>query len=319
MPYGDLPLPQLREYVSCLSEPDDFDAFWQDTLESSRRVARPHHLEPIDNRLAVIDSWDVTFSGFGGHDVSAWLHRPIDADSDRPCIVQFVGYGGGRGMPHENIAWAAAGYVQLVVDTRGQGSAWSVGHTDDPNTGSPAVPGFMTRGIESPHEYYYRRVMTDAVLAVELARTLDGVEPGRVVTTGASQGGGLAIAAAALGAAAGAMPDVPFLCDFPRAVWIADTAPYNEIARYLSTHRDRTDQVLRTLSYFDGVALARRAHMPAIFSVALMDTVCPPSTVYAAYNAWQGAKQIQEWSFNNHEGGLAFQHIAQLDWLKSTI
>ena len=64
----------------------------------------------------------------------------------------------------------------------------------------------------------------------------------------------------------------------------------------------------------------RQASAPALFSVALMDTICPPSTVYAAYNAYGSersdvAKEIRVYPFNNHEGGLAFQSAEQLRWL----
>lgn len=47
--------------------------------------------------------------------------------------------------------------------------------------------------------------------------------------------------------------------------------------------------------------------MPALFSEGLMDPVCPPSTVYSAYNAWSGTKQIREYRDNAHEGGASFQ------------
>ena len=48
-----------------------------------------------------------------------------------------------------------------------------------------------------------------------------------------------------------------------------------------------------------------------------MDDICPPSTVYGAYNAWAGKKSIETYSFNNHEGGGAFQDRAQLRWLSA--
>jgi cephalosporin-C deacetylase len=53
----------------------------------------------------------------------------------------------------------------------------------------------------------------------------------------------------------------------------------------------------------DGVSFARRASTPALFSVALMDRICPPSTVFAAYNNYGGAKGIIVHEFNGHEGG----------------
>ena len=70
--------------------------------------------------------------------------------------------------------------------------------------------------------------------------------------------------------------------------------------RYLSVHRDQVEEVFATLSHFDGVAFARRASAPALFSVALMDPVCPPSTVYAAYNEISAPKEIVTWPFGVH-------------------
>ena len=96
---------------------------------------------------------------------------------------------------------------------------------------------------------------------------------------------------------------VPFLCDFPRATVITDTSPFHEISRYLSTHRHQTDLVHETLSYFDGVNFAARSRHPAYFSVALMDRTTPPSTVFAAFNAYAGEKEIQVWPYNGHEAG----------------
>jgi cephalosporin-C deacetylase len=155
---------------------------------------------------------------------------------------------------------------------------------------------------------------------VEAVRTMDEVDPAQVVVTGGSQGGGISLAVAALvPGLAGTMPDVPFLSDFPRAITFVDTNPYSEIVRYLKAHRDHTDRALETLSYFDGAILGRRAQAPALFSVGLMDQICPPSTVYAAYNAYGGPKQVREYPFNDHEGGEAFHEVVQLAWLKKLL
>ena len=189
--------------------------------------------------------------------------------------------------------------------------------TPDPDPlGAPAHPGFMTRGILDPATYYYRRVFADAVRAVETVRSHPAVDPGRVAVTGTSQGGGLSIAVAGLvEGLVGVMPDVPFLCDFPRAIILSDDDPYEEVVRYLKAHRDHVDRATRTLAYFDGAILGSRATAPALFSVGLMDHVCPPSTVYAAFNRYGGPKDIREYAFNDHEGGESFQRDAQLRWL----
>ena len=47
-----------------------------------------------------------------------------------------------------------------------------------------------------------------------------------------------------------------------------------------------------------------------------MDEVCPPSTVFAAYNHWQGEKEIRVYQFNHHEGGGEFQVMAKLKFLR---
>ena len=49
-----------------------------------------------------------------------------------------------------------------------------------------------------------------------------------------------------------------------------------------------------------------------------MDAVCPPSTVYAAFNAYAGAKEMRTYPFNDHEGGQFHQEAVQLGWLAST-
>jgi cephalosporin-C deacetylase len=302
--YFDLPETELRAYRSKQNDPADFDRFWESTLAESREFELAVTQVPVDTGLQTIDVYDVTFSGFGGQAVRAWLRLPRGATGPLPAVVQFVGYGGGRGRAIDNLLWASAGYAHFHVDTRGQGSVWSVGETPDDAGSGPQTPGFMTRGVESPETYYYRRVFTDAVRAVETARSLDAIDASRVAVLGASQGGGIALAAAAL------VPDltavfayVPFLCDFPRATVVTDHELYREIGRYLATHRDKVTQVHETLSYFDGVNFAKRAKPPAWFSTGLMDLTCPPSTVFGAFNNYFGEKQITVWPYNGHEGG----------------
>lgn len=318
MPRFDLSPEELRVYRPEVAEPDDFDDFWSATLAESRERSEPVRLQRVDSPLRTVEVDDVTFSGFGGEPIRAWLTRPVGLPGPLPAVVEYNGYGGGRGLPHERLAWAAAGYAHLFMDTRGQGSGWGTGgDTPDPHGAGPSSPGFMTRGILDPHEYYYRRVFTDGVRAVDAMRTIDGIDPERVAVTGTSQGGGIAIAVAGLSEGlVAAMPDVPFLCHFGRAVGMTDHDPYQEIVRYLSVHRADAERVFGTLSYFDGVNFAKRATSPALFSVALLDQTCPPSTVYAARNTWVGGRaDIDEYAFNGHEGGLGVQWERQASFL----
>lgn len=314
----DLSLEELRNYRPDVPEPQDFDVFWERTLAEARSLRRPVQITPVDTPLTGIRVFDVTFSGFAGEPIRAWLLVPAHASEPLPVVVEYIGYGGGRGLPYDRLLWASSGFAHFVMDTRGQGSAWgNGGHTADPHGSAPSSPGFFTRGIDHQDNYYYRRVFTDAVRAVDTVRELAQIDPARVVAAGMSQGGGIALAAAALSSdLLAVLSDVPFLCNFERAVGLTGRDPYQELVRYLAVHRGAEVQAFRTLSYFDGVAMARRAKAPSLFSVALHDPICPPSTVFAAHNAYGGESQIRIYPFNEHEGGQMHHWGEQADFLR---
>jgi cephalosporin-C deacetylase len=314
----DLPIDRLRVYLPERDEPDDFDAFWRGTLEMSRAAAPPPAFQRIETPLRTVTVDDVTFGGFAGQPIRGWLLAPAGASGPLPTVVEYIGYGGGRSLPFEWLQWASAGYAHFVMDTRGQGSVWSPGDTPDVDDGSTGGhhPGFVTRGIERPETWYYRRLVTDAVLALDAARSHPAVDGSRITVTGASQGGGLALAAAALGEGVRAATiDVPFLCAWRRAIEITDAHPYRELTQYLSIHRDLEAAALRTTGYVDGLNFAPRAMAPVLFSVGLMDEICPPSTVFAAYNHYAGPKEIRVWPYNGHEAGELFHQSERYQFL----
>ena len=342
MPAVDLPLPELRTYSGSTRPPADFAEFWDETLAEARRHDLAATFERVETLLTLVETYDVTFAGYGGDPIKAWLHLPAgwaqkaDDDGGRlPAVVNYLGYSGGRGLPHQNTLWAQAGYAMLIMDSRGQGYGGQLGETPDPHpsAGGNTHPGVMTRGILAKEDYYYRRLFTDAVRAIEAVQAHPAVDASRIVLQGVSQGGGIAVAAAGLAAGrvdgvVGCLADVNFLADYPRALDVASTGPYPELERYLVRHRDRVDAAFRTLPYFDAVNLGRAARVPAYFSVALRDTTCPPSTVYATFNRYGEdaealghpvEKSIEEYPFNNHEGGAEHHVARQLAWLRKLL
>ncbi|MBZ2199696.1 acetylxylan esterase [Occultella gossypii] len=306
--YVDMSLDRLVEYRPTPEEPADFDAFWERTLAESPAGLAGY--EPVDVGLSTVDVFDVTFPGYAGQPIKAWLLLPRHRREPLPGVVQYIGYNGGRGIPFEWLTWSAAGYAHLIMDNRGQGGGGkTVAHTPDlnPEGHGSSAPGFLTNGIEDPERHFYRRLITDAVRAVDALKGAPGVDGTRVAVLGGSQGGGLALAVAGLrDDLSAAIVDVPFMCHYRRASTITDNGPYAEIRRWLSGHRDRIDAAMRTLSYLDGVNFAARATCPAWFSVGLMDNICPPSTVYAAYHRYAGPADITVYHYNGHEGGGAY-------------
>ncbi|MDR1449280.1 MAG: acetylxylan esterase [Propionibacteriaceae bacterium] len=311
----DMPWPELERYSGQTSLPADFDSFWADSLAEARAAGGPVRLERVEVPLTTLDVYDLTFPGFAGEPVKGWLRTPRGLAGPAPVIVSYVGYGGGRGLPMQDLLWASAGYVHLQMDSRGQGSSWSEGATPDPWPSGPQVPGVMTKGIADPAAYYYRRLMTDAVRAVDAARTLDLADSGRIGVVGASQGGALALAAAAWADVTACCAFVPFLCDIRRGVAQTDCRPFAEITEYLRCHRLQADAVYRVLDYFDGVNLASRATAPILMAAALMDDIVPASTVLAAYNNYAGMKTLQVWPHNGHESGGPYDDALALDFM----
>ncbi|MEU9499588.1 acetylxylan esterase [Streptomyces sp. NPDC048196] len=316
--FTDLPLDELRTYRPPLPEPPGFDAFWERTLAEARAHDLAARFTALDAGLALLRTYDVEFSGFGGHRIRGWFLIPRTAAGPLPCIVQYLGYGGGRRRPHDWLLWPAAGYATLVMDVRGQSGPDRPGDTPDPaGYRNPGVPGRLTQGLLDPDDHYYRRLFTDAVRAVEAARGHAEVDEERMVVAGHSQGGALALAVTGLAPGlAGALIDAPFLTHIRRAVEVTDAGPYGELGRYFAGARDHVDRALATLDHFDGLNFAVRAAAPALFATALRDDVVPPSTGFAAYHHYAGEKELKVWRFNAHETGGTDQRTAELAFVR---
>ncbi|WP_386728514.1 acetylxylan esterase [Luethyella okanaganae] len=320
MPLFDWPLERLVRYRPPRREPSDFDRFWQTSLKDAAGHNLDVTLRSWHGHLTLVDVFDVEFSGFSGDRIRAWLLLPKHRTAPLPGVIQFVGYGGGRGIPYEWLSYSNAGYAHLVMDNRGQGGGGSITAVTPDTAHSPigpSAPGFLTRGIDDPDNHYYRRLIVDASRAVDALASLPEIDAARIAVVGASQGGGLSLAVGALRPhLAAVLTDVPFLCDFPRAVTITDAGPYAEVADFLRGDRSAVERTLDTLSYFDATNFAARATAPARFTVGLMDRVCPPSTVYAAHNHYTAAKQLVVYPFNGHEGGGQYDLPGKLDALR---
>ncbi|MCL5048892.1 MAG: acetylxylan esterase [Firmicutes bacterium] len=306
MPWFDLDIEALKDYRTKVIEPDDFDSFWSEMKDLAYQAIEPTELTPYKEQLysPMLRIYDVTFSGAHGDPIRAWYIKPKEYDSCLPLIINFAGYGGGRGLPVENLSYGALGFATFIMDTRGQGSSWRTGDTGDPEHGGqgPSYPGFMTRGISDRRKYYFTRLYIDAVRAVEEACKLDDIDQTKVFLSGRSQGGALSLAAAALGSVdiKACVAEVPFLADFPRAIGIG-SYPYKEIADFLSQHVEMVEKVFNTLSYIDTAILARRIKTSCLLTVGLMDDIAPPSSVYAVYNEIKSQKKLEVYPFSGHE------------------
>jgi cephalosporin-C deacetylase len=245
--------------------------------------------------------------------IHGWMIVPSFLRHDRyPCLIRFPGFNGSRGDPASLMHWVMMGFVVLSVDVRQQGG----------NTGSKAAysSGFAmnvaSQGLNNKYEYYYRYVTMDCLKAIDFACAQAEVDPSRIVLEGGSQGGGLAMALAALDdRPVLAMADVPSLSHLTQRVEGLNGA-FRCAAEYIKQHPDELDVVLDTLSYFDTMNMADRITCRVFASVALKDETCPPGMFFATYNRIAGEKDIVIYPFNGHEGGGGKQTEKKLDYVK---
>ncbi len=300
----DLPLTQLLTYQGSTPRPADFDEFWDRSLAEMRAVDPQVSLEPAEFQVPFAECFHMTFTGVGGARIYAKLIRPRAASGRRPAVVLFHGYSGSSGDWCDKLPYAALGFTVAAMDCRGQG-----GRSQDPGgvTGN-TLHGHIIRGVDdSPEKLLFRQVFLDAAQLAGLVMAMPGVDPDRVGVTGGSQGGGLTLACAALEPRVRrAAPVYPFLCDY-RRVWLIDQArdAYQEIKDYFRrfdpTH-EREEALFTRLGYIDVQFLCPRIRAEVMMGVGFNDTVCPPSTQFAAYNRITSPKRYVAYPDFGHEG-----------------
>lgn len=299
----DLSLQELQNYRPALTKQPNFDQFWSDTFAEAARQPLNITLTPLDLPYTGVRMFQTTYAGWHGVQM-AGIYAVPNGDGPFPGVVIYHGYSGSKPDPSNLLIWTSQGYAVLAVDVRGQG-----GDSDDGGVYPGGHrPGFMTMGIGNPHTYYYRGVYVDSVRALETLAAQPAVDKNRIGVTGGSQGGGLSLATSALctfiagGVRVKAVvAEIPFLCHFERAVTLVDTYPYKEIADYCRIREGGAiEKAMHTLSYFDCMNLSERIEAATLVTVGIMDMICPPSTVFAAYNRLKGTKDIFIARFGEH-------------------
>jgi cephalosporin-C deacetylase len=297
MPLYDKPLEELLVYNPPLTREPDLDAFWSATLAESAQAPLNADVCLTDYPAVGARVYEVMYDGWRGARICGWYIVP-DRPGPYPALVQYHGYSGWKQDAHHYLMWALQGYAIFAVDVRGQS-----GNSSDPaDYPGGHVTGWMTMGILDPASYFYRGVYMDCVRAIDFVASREEVDASRLGVMGMSQGGGLTLAAAALDSRPIlAMPEMPYLCHYKRAVDMAVRNPYLEISEYIRRWPNRDAQVWRTLSYFDNLNLADRITCPVLMDVGLQDDICPPSTVYATYNRITARKEMRVYRYSNHE------------------
>lgn len=305
MPLVDMPLDKLKEYEGRNPRPADFDAYWDRALAEMHAQDSAVELVPHSLDAPFAECFDLYFTGVGGARVHAKYLRPVAAREPHPAVLLFHGYSGSSGDWHDKLTWVARGYSVAALDCRGQGGL----SEDAGGVKGNTLRGHIIRGLSDPDpdKMYYRQVYLDTAQLARIVMEFPEVDAARVGATGGSQGGGLTLACASLEPRIKrAAPVYPFLCDY-RRVWEMDlsVAAYEELRTYFRNfdpRHEREDEIFMRLGYIDNQFLAPRIRAEVLMSVGLMDTVCPPSTQFAAYNRITAPKELLVYPDFGHEG-----------------
>ncbi|GMK41882.1 acetylxylan esterase [Paenibacillus sp. CCS19] len=303
MPTIDMPLEQLKTYEGRNPRPADFDAYWERALDELRAVDPQVELIPSKFQTPQADCFDLYFTGVRGARVHAKYIRPKNVEGRHPAVLQFHGYTGNAGDWNDKLAYASLGFSVLALDCRGQGGS----SEDTGGVRGNTHNGHIIRGLDDhPDNLLFRHIFLDTARLAQIALELPEVDPDRVYAMGGSQGGALTIACAALEPRVKKLaPVYPFLCDYKR-VWEMDLDKdaYGELRtffRHFDPLHEREDEIFEKLGYIDLQYLAERIRGEVLMFVGMMDTICPPSTQFAAYNKMTAPKQYVIYPDFGHE------------------
>ena len=313
MPLIDLPLPELFNYRGRNPRPADFDAYWAEALRELAATDPQPELRPATVVAAHgVECFDLWFTGVGGARIYAKYLRPKNSAAPaasappkkHPAVLQFHGYSQHSGDWLDKFGWPAEGFCYAAMDCRGQGGR----SEDSGRVKGTTLRGHIVRGLDDPdpRKLAFRQIYLDAA---QLARVVMGfaeVDANRVGCFGASQGGALTLACAALEPRIRrAAPVYPFLCDYQR-VWEMDLAKeaYEELRyffRLFDPRHEREKEIFTKLGYIDCQHLAPRIKAEVLMFTGLMDPICPPSSQFAAFNQITAKKDTVIYPDFTHE------------------
>ncbi len=305
MPVFEMPLEELRAYQGRNPRPDDFDEYWNTALEEMRGVEADVELVPHAFEASFAECFDLYFTGVRGARIHGQYLRPRGASDPHPAVLIFHGYSGDSGEWCDKLGYVAEGFSVAALDCRGQG-----GESEDVGgVKGNTLRGHIIRGLDDgPQKMLFRDIFLDCAQLAGIVMDMPEVDAKRVGATGGSQGGGLTLACAALEpriARAAAL--YPFLCDY-RRVWEMDLAEagYEELKMYFrlfDPRHEREEEAFTRLGYIDVQHLAPRINARVLMVTGLMDTICPPSTQFAAYNKIPAEKEMLLYPDFGHEQG----------------
>jgi len=296
-----------EKIVSPADPQPDFAEFWQRAKAELATVDPQFRMLRVDSLCTDKKNvYLVEMRSLGNALIRGWYQVPVKPGT-YPAIMQVPGYSSIMVPSYVNYGDDIIGFG---LNIRGHGNS-----TDDVN---PGFPGYILTNLHDKEKYIYRGAYMDCVRGIDFLYSRPEIDKSRIAVEGASQGGALTFATAALNndRIAVCAPQVPFLSDF-RDYFRVATWPGNEFVELVENQKKLTwDQVFYTLSYFDIKNLAHMIKTPMIMGVGLIDDVCPPHINFAAYNLVTAEKKYIVYPKAGHGLPEDF-YRAKMEWIRT--
>lgn len=314
MPNIDMPLEQLKKYKGCSPKTHDFEEFWSSKINRIKGNKVEFEMIEADFQLEGVICYNLIFKGEDGANIYCKYVRP-KKDGIYPTLFGFHGYHVDSGDWFDKASLANFGYNIFAMDVRGQGGK----SEDNLSTKGSTLPGHIVKGVEEgPNNLFFTKVFCDTIYLVELAKSFSNVDINKMYSFGASQGGALSIACAALNKEIKKVfACYPFLSDYKRLFDIPfQMGAYGEINQYFKfsdPFHEKEDKVFETLSYIDIQNFAENMECQLTMFTGLMDEICAPSSQFAFYNKFKGDKKVIIYPQHGHEWLPKFMDIVLMD------
>lgn len=304
MPLVDMPLEELYKYNGSSPCPTDIDKYWDDAIAEMTALDYKADFVKSDFSPKIADCFDLYFTGTKNARIHANFMKPKNIEGTTGAVLMFHGLSGCASDWPSLLVYASQGYCVAALDVRGQGGiSEDVGGVRGTTYTTP-----FTRGLDGDkHDLLIRDEFLDTALLAKIVMNLDYVDENRVAVTGGSQGGGLSIACAALEPRIKkCAPCYPYLSDYRRVFNMdLNDGAYGGLKYYFKhfdPRHEREDEIFEKLGYIDIQNIAKRIKAEVLMGTGLMDTTCPPSTQFAAYNKITSKKSVVIYPDFGHEG-----------------
>ena len=283
---------KIQPYAKC---PDDFDDFWKKALEGARRNELNPRMKLLPDRCTKDDNvYEVSFVNNRPNSRIYGILSVPKAQGHYPALLRVPGAGV---RPYPGDTYTASGKC-IVLEIGIHGIPVTLDQTVYDRLLDGALNGYWDTNLEDPNKNYYKRVITGAVRSVDFIASLPEWDGKTLGVTGASQGGFLSIATAALDSRVtffAAIHDA--MCDYEAETkGIAGGWPhyfYNQKADVKRIEGSR---------YYDGVNFAKRLRPSQVcwFSFGYNDEVVPPTSSYGLYNIVKAKKSLTVYPMTGH-------------------